>query len=120
MNATDASHPRISFADQCENPCCSTMLYHLTNRCKQHSNDPYACPDALVSYNAVFDEYGIIVHDGGPSSVMIGFCPWCGVKLPESQRDRYFDELDRMGLRPDDPLLPKGYRSSAWRKQRST
>ncbi len=119
MTDPDPSPARVSFADQCEAPCCETMLYHLTNRCEQHAGDPYACPDALVSYNAVFDEYGIIVHDGGPSSVMIDFCPWCGAKLPASQRDRYFDELDRMGLRPSDTGVPEAYRSGAWRKRRS-
>ena len=113
------SRPR-SFADDCEKPCCETMRYHLTNRCQEHADDPYACPDALVSYVAKFDEYGIIVHDGGPSSVLIQFCPWCGKKLPESQRDRWFDEIERLGFSgPDDARIPKAYKSAAWRNTKA-
>jgi hypothetical protein len=45
-----------------------------------------------MCYHPTFDEYGIIVHDGGPSFVVIAYCPWCGVGLPESKRDRWFTE----------------------------
>ncbi|MGD9869233.1 MAG: hypothetical protein AB7U38_14675 [Hyphomicrobiales bacterium] len=87
--------------------------------CEQHSS-PFECPDALVHYSEVFDEYGIIIHDGGPSYSLIQYCPWCGAKLPESQRDRYFAELDALGIEYDfldDETLPEKYRTAAWRKQ---
>ncbi|WP_438824020.1 DUF6980 family protein [Bacillus sp. JJ1773] len=33
----------------------------------------------------IFDEkhndYGLIIHDGGTSSIGISFCPWCGSKI---------------------------------------
>ncbi|WP_404900450.1 hypothetical protein PV791_04820 [Priestia filamentosa] len=25
--------------------------------------------------------YGLIVHDGGSSTIEMSFCPWCGKKL---------------------------------------
>jgi hypothetical protein len=46
--------------------------------------DRFACPDSLVHYRPRSREYGLIVHDGGSSSVRIWFCPWCGGRLPAS------------------------------------
>jgi hypothetical protein len=40
--------------------------------------------DQLLLYIPRFDEYGIIIHDGGNSHSVIQFCPWCGKKLPQS------------------------------------
>ena len=78
--------------------------------------DRSECPDALVSYSAKFDEYGIIVHDGGSSSISIDYCPWCGSKLPESQRDRWFDELEKLGIAdPSKEKIPEIYRDGRWR-----
>ena len=78
-----AGTPR-SFATASQPQCCEAMTQALTNDCDQHPDDPFGCADCLVSYSATFDEYGLIVHDGGASSVAIQFCPWCGQKLPES------------------------------------
>jgi hypothetical protein len=75
--------------------------------------------DVLVAYSAVFDEYGIVVHDGGKSYVRIDFCPWCGSRLPESKRDRWFEALEAMGVDPltDADAVPSAYRSDEWRKK---
>lgn len=63
------------------------------------------CPDALIEHVSKYDEYGIVVHDGGSSMVQILFCPWCGTRLPESKRDRWFEELERRGVNPlSDPI----------------
>lgn len=77
--------------------------------------DPFKNPDALISYSEVFDEYGLIIHDGGESSVLIEFCPWCGKKLPSSKRELWFDELETLGFSsPFTEELPKEYDSSEW------
>jgi hypothetical protein len=34
--------------------------------------------DELVDYIPKFREYGVPVHDGGQSHIVIRFCPWCG------------------------------------------
>ncbi|MFL9824458.1 DUF6980 family protein [Rhodoplanes sp. SY1] len=95
--------------------CCEQMRHQLDFRCAEHA-DPFDCPDALIVYAEKFDEYGLIVHDGGPSYVVIAYCPWCGARLPESQRDRWFDEIEALGLDPSDTdTLPEKYRSAAWR-----
>jgi hypothetical protein len=115
---------RVLWMDPAERPdftppgvahCCADMTAALEMRCDRH-DDPFECADSLVSYSAVFDEYGLIVHDGGASSVLIAYCPWCGAKLPESRRDRWYDELEALGF--EDPLgeeIPEPYRSAAWR-----
>jgi uncharacterized protein DUF6980 len=90
------------------------MTRNLTNECSDHP-DPAECPDALISYSEVFDEYGIWVHDGGSSSVHIAYCPWCGTKLPESRRDEWFDTIERLGFDdPSSPEIPPEFRSDAW------
>ena len=91
------------------------MSQVLEQECDQHSNR-FDCPDSLVYWSEQFDEYGLIVHDGGSSYVTIHYCPWCGNCLPDSKRDRWFEELETRGLDPDDPNLPEKYRSSAWYK----
>jgi len=94
--------------------CCESMEQQIAFRCDKHPN-PFACPDSLVLYSEQFDEYGIIVHDGGTSLRVISFCPWCGTKLPESKRDRWFEELSALGF--DEPFeqdIPSAYRSGKW------
>ena len=65
-----------------------------------------------VRWNARFDEYWI---PAGGSRQCLFYCPWCGEKLPPSQRDRWFDELEAMGLDPLADDIPESYRSAAWR-----
>jgi hypothetical protein len=75
--------------------------------------------DVLVAYSAVFDEYGIVVHDGGNSYARIDFCPWCGSRLPESKRDQWFEALEATGVDPltDADAVPPAFRSDEWRKK---
>lgn len=60
------------------------MEFQLSLRCDEHP-DPHDCPDNLIYLSEQFDEYGILVHDGGASYVIIQYCPWCGTNLPESK-----------------------------------
>src|SRR5262245_23164259 len=48
--------------------------------------EPNTSTVCIVTYNKKHNEYGIIIHDGGTSYVLILYCPWCGTKLPESLR----------------------------------
>lgn len=94
--------------------CCDQMEKQITLACEKHE-DEYACPDVLIDYSDIFDEYGIIIHDGGCSSITINFCPWCGKKLPESKRDLWFDTLEKLGYEdPFDQDIPEKYKSDAW------
>ncbi len=94
--------------------CCQEIERNIELDCEKHSSI-YECPDVLISYISKFDEYGIIVHDGGSSSIGISHCPWCGSILPESKRDKWFDVLEGMGF--DDPSeqnIPVEFNSDAW------
>jgi hypothetical protein len=94
--------------------CCDSMRSQLRFECEHHAS-PFDCPDVLVAYEPKYNEYGLIVHDGGTSTMVISFCPWCGVKLPASLRERWFTELESQGY--DDPVdqdIPDRYKSDAW------
>lgn len=94
--------------------CCEDIQKNGTLGCDLHG-DKYECPDVLISYVEKFDEYGIIIHDGGSSSISINYCPFCGAKLPNSKRDIWFDELESLGY--DDPSeenIPDQYKSGEW------
>lgn len=62
------------------------MKYQLNLRSDQHP-DPLDCADILIYHSKTWNEYGIIIHDGGASYSVIQYCPWCGAKLPESKRE---------------------------------
>ena len=68
--------------------CCEMMEYFLNNN---ESNK-------IIQYSDRFDEYGIVIHDGGNSSIIINYCPWCGKELPKSKRDEWFDTLEKLGF----------------------
>ncbi|WP_089408706.1 DUF6980 family protein [Granulicella rosea] len=58
--------------------CCEMMARQLQWKCDLH-NRIWDCPDALVA--KLKRSYGLIVHDGGESSIEIAYCPWCGTPL---------------------------------------
>ncbi|WP_441004590.1 DUF6980 family protein [Pseudocolwellia agarivorans] len=96
--------------------CCQDMDDSLKFECTDHSNE-FECPDTLVTYNAKFDEYGLIIHDGGSSSKAIYYCSWCGSKLPDSKRDLWFDTLESLGFdEPSEQNIPKEFKSGTWYK----
>lgn len=96
--------------------CCHTMGDALDFDCKDHEA-PFDCPDGLIVYNEVFDEYGVVVHDGGWSYVLITHCPWCGARLPDSARDRWFEQIEGLQSSDDEPPPPE-YLTGAWRRER--
>ncbi|WP_395074820.1 DUF6980 family protein [Hyphococcus sp.] len=60
--------------------CCESMQAALEMNCDTH-DDPFECPDSLIAYNEGLNRFGLIVHDGGSSVIMIRHCPWCGERL---------------------------------------
>lgn len=82
--------------------CCQEMATHLES------------DELHLSYVPKFREYGIdyLKHSGGGIQV-INFCPWCGTKLSLTLRDQWFNELDRLGLEPDNQL-PDNLQDDSW------
>jgi len=74
-----------------------------------------ADPRVPLVYLPRFREYGLRV--AGTSAIdEIHFCPFCGMRLPGSLRDAFFDELEALDLEPEDPALPDRFHSDAWWK----
>ena len=96
--------------------CCESMKKRINFKCTKHKNK-YDCPDAIIEYIPKFDEYGIIIHDGGSSYILINYCPFCGKKLPDSKRELWFKELEKLGFdNPFEQDIPKKYNSERWYK----
>ena len=93
--------------------CCDEMRDRVELRCDKHA-DLFECPDILVAFIPKFQEYGLVIHDGGSSMIGIAFCPWCGHQLPESQRDRWFEELEGRGIDPWKDEIPDGFEDDRW------
>lgn len=56
------------------------MRAEFKKKCKTHV-DRMECPDMLLEYARSLERFGIIVHDGGSSMIIIKYCPWCGTLL---------------------------------------
>lgn len=89
------------------------MKHYAEFECEMHP-DLDDCADAIIRYNPKFDEYGIPIKDGGMSRSTLSFCPYCGVKLPESKRDEWFDRLEAMGVDPWEDDVPEAFKSDTW------
>jgi hypothetical protein len=64
--------------------CCEDMTYHANFKCEIHLNI-FDCPDKLIAYDEQDNEYGLVIHDGGSSTIKIKYCPWCGSKLTKDE-----------------------------------
>ncbi|MCF2525666.1 DUF6980 family protein [Yinghuangia soli] len=93
--------------------CCETMTRQVDAQCDTHP-DPFECPDALIDFSAKFQEYGLVIHDGGASVITIAFCPWCGHRLPDSRRDAWFEALESQGIDPWNDEIPPEFDDHRW------
>ena len=112
----DHADPAEAHARPSGQHCCDEMQSALVHLCDTHAH-PFACPDMLLCYSPQFDEYGLILHDGGVSYLTLSYCPFCGAGLSASRRDAWFDTLEAMGI--DDPLaegadIPDAFKSARW------
>jgi hypothetical protein len=60
--------------------CCERMRESVEYTCERHP-DRFDCPDCLVDHDPNRQVYGLIIHDGGSSTIAIDYCPWCGASL---------------------------------------
>ena len=81
--------------------CCKDMQTHIESG------------ELHIQYIPKFREYGIDYGDGGSSIQVIQYCPWCGKKLPMSRRLDWFEQLDLLGLDPEDEL-PSSLKGDEW------
>lgn len=93
--------------------CCEMMRSNIEKVCEQHDHAE-DCPDRLGTFVPKFNEFGLPVHDGGSSYVIIEYCLWCGRKLPESACGRWFEELERRGVDPATDAVPREFLDATW------
>ena len=96
--------------------CCEMMKRNVFCECNENAGDK------TIFYSKRFDEYMIPVSEDGLSGICIAYCPWCGQKLPESTRERWFEELDEIGIEFslfDTEQVPPSYLSDDWWKHKS-
>ncbi len=89
--------------------CCDMMARNVS--CE--GNDVFG--NKTIFYSKRFDEYMLPCSES--SGICIEYCPWCGRKLPESKRERWFEELDQLGIDfslLDTEQVPEAYLSDQW------
>ena len=62
--------------------CCVEMAYHLIKD-KESKNQKGINYDSVVTKRR--GNFGLPIHDGGNSYILINYCPWCGSKLSTKQ-----------------------------------
>jgi hypothetical protein len=83
---------------------------------------PHACEqmrtlledaETALAYDPRYREYSIAYTDSA-SVQLIDYCPFCGVRLPDSLRDEYFARLDELGIEPFSDDVPPEMRDDRW------
>lgn len=93
------------------NHCCELMDMFLKD------------PKIPLKYYPMAREYGMSLNHSSAVQLLF-YCPWCGKKLPESLRDKYFDLLENeYHVEPEfdiqqDPNVPAEFKSDEWWKKR--
>lgn len=86
--------------------CCSEMKQNIAET-------------KCILYSDIFDEYGLPVPGDSESFLLLKYCPWCGKVLPNSNREEWFEKLEKLGF--DDPLfedsIPIEFKTSKWRSK---
>jgi hypothetical protein len=86
----------------------------MCEKLKLNSSVDFDSVDTPIIYIEKFDEYGLKIFDGGTSAITIEFCPWCGEKLPDSKREEWFDEIEKLGIDPWSGEIPEKYLGNKW------
>jgi hypothetical protein len=90
----------------------------MCERLNEFSSEDFGNVDTPIVYSQKFDEYGLKIMDGGNSSLLVAFCPWCGERLPESRREEWFDAIEKLGINPWTEEIPKRYQTDEWYKDK--
>ena len=82
--------------------CCEAMARYIANE------------SVAIEYECEFREYSIDEKNDVGTCIRINYCPWCGIKLPESLRHEYVKELNLLGYELLDDDIPEKYKTDAW------
>ena len=98
--------------------CCEELDKNQNQVCEQHKGN---CPNNPFYWNAKVREFGVKLGDyweyeSGWTYIKVDYCPFCGYKFPESLRDKYFEELEALGIDywMEPEKVPEEYKSDKW------
>ncbi|MCA6363443.1 MAG: hypothetical protein IM638_10425 [Bacteroidetes bacterium] len=97
--------------DVCNNNPNSRRWCEMMQR---NCSDDYNNADTPIYISYKFNEFGLKIMDGGSSYILISHCPFCGTKLPESLRDKWYAEMDKRGIDTWADEIPEAYKTDAW------
>lgn len=96
--------------------CCLDMAFAIAHPIKT----PHQGSNRVVDWIATWDEYRIPVAYDGYSSTLMRFCPWCGMQLPESKRELWYQTLYKLGYTdPGNDEIPAEFNSDRWWRSRN-
>ena len=92
--------------------CCSNMNLHIHEK------------ERIILYRDQTREYAI--RACGHIIQPLTFCPWCGIKLPHSLRDAFFETLQKeygldvsiLEIDDSDARIPAEFKTDKWWKKR--
>ncbi len=84
---------------------------------REACSEDYEDADTPIYFSRRFNEFGLKIMDGGSSYYTISFCPFCSTKLPESLRDRWFEEMDKLGIDSWNEEIPEKYKTDEWYRE---
>ncbi|WP_332778328.1 DUF6980 family protein [Polaromonas sp.] len=94
--------------------CCSEMSEQVNMSALDAKSPLLGSTDKRIYWSPVFNEYGLICQ---PSAevLQIQHCPFCGVRLPESRRDQWFERLESKGWKTWGDPIPNELLSHEWK-----
>ncbi len=93
--------------------CCSEMSIQVNLLSADGKRPLQGTTDKRIYWSPVFDEYGLISQ---PSAevLTIQHCPFCGVQLPDSRRDAWFERLETTGWKTWGDPVPRDLLAHDW------
>ena len=93
--------------------CCSEMSAQANLLSADAKRPLQGTTDKRIYWSPVFDEYGLICQ---PSAEVLSIqhCPFCGVQLPNSRRDAWFERLERTGWKTWGDPVPSDLLNHDW------
>ncbi|MES2508842.1 MAG: hypothetical protein V4625_02890 [Pseudomonadota bacterium] len=93
--------------------CCIEMSRQV-DMLFPHAQSPLlGSTDKRIYWSPVFNEYGLVCQ---PSAeiLQIQHCPFCGVLLPESRREKWFERLESKGWKTWGDAIPSEMLTHDW------
>jgi hypothetical protein len=94
--------------------CCPEMTAQVNTTSILGASPMEGSTDQRIYWSAVFNEYGLLCQPS-PEILRISHCPFCGVRLPASDRDAWFAALERLGWSTWGDPIPAFMLKSGWR-----